>query len=68
MLSSVVLAALSFTAPVAHRATSGISMMADKSASIPFLPKPEGLDGSMAGDVGFVRAHTVAALRRTAPG
>ena len=31
---------------------SSVSMMAEKSKSIPFLPRPEALDGTVAGDVG----------------
>lgn len=50
--------ASAFMAPTPMRtaapraAKSGMSMSA-KSASIPFMPQPEKLDGSMAGDVGF---------------
>jgi len=36
---------------VAQRA--GVALMAEKSAALPFVDKPAGLDGSMAGDVGF---------------
>jgi len=55
MFTSVVLSALSFSAPMARPARSGITMMAEKSASIPFLPKPSSLpgDGSIPGDKGF---------------
>jgi hypothetical protein len=30
-----------------------VTMMAGKSVSVPFMPRPEKLDGTMAGDVGF---------------
>eukprot|EP00752_Nemacystus_decipiens_P009070 g8098.t1 len=38
-------------APAAQQG--GMSMQAAKSKSLPFMPQPETLDGSMAGDVGF---------------
>eukprot|EP00304_Pavlova_gyrans_P003909 CAMPEP_0206036242 /NCGR_PEP_ID=MMETSP1466-20131121/2627_1 /ASSEMBLY_ACC=CAM_ASM_001126 /TAXON_ID=44452 /ORGANISM="Pavlova gyrans, Strain CCMP608" /LENGTH=201 /DNA_ID=CAMNT_0053410689 /DNA_START=11 /DNA_END=616 /DNA_ORIENTATION=- len=54
MYSALVLSALSFSAPMARPMRSGVTMMAgEKSASIPFLPKPEALDGTLPGDVGF---------------
>jgi hypothetical protein len=41
--------------PSANMGRSSIMRMSavEKSKSVPFLPKPENLDGSMAGDVGF---------------
>lgn len=57
MFAQILVSALAFNAPLARPAgRSSVSMAAGKSASVPFLPQPEGLDGSMAGDVGFVRA------------
>jgi len=53
MFTSILVSALSFQAPMARPARSGITMMAEKSASVPFLPKPAALDGSMVGDKGF---------------
>lgn len=41
-----------FKAPAARSVQARTSMMAEKSKSIPFLPRPEKLDGSIAGDVG----------------
>lgn len=40
-------------APSVRSSARGVSMMAEKSAAIPFLPKPAGCDGSLSGDVGF---------------
>lgn len=55
--AALVASASAFMAPTPLRTTapkaSGMSMASGKSASIPFMPQPEKLDGSMAGDVGF---------------
>ena len=40
-------------ATAARTRSVGVSMMAERSKSLPFLLKPKNLDGSMAGDVGF---------------
>jgi light-harvesting complex I chlorophyll a/b binding protein 1 len=42
-----------FKAPAARGVQARTTMMAEKSKSIPFLPRPANLDGSIAGDVGF---------------
>ena len=55
-LACVVASASAFLAPAPAaptRARGRVSMMAEKSKSIPFLPRPDKLDGSIAGDVGF---------------
>jgi light-harvesting complex I chlorophyll a/b binding protein 1 len=39
--------------PASVPARAGPVVMAERSASIPFLKKPPALDGSMVGDVGF---------------
>ncbi|CAM9435503.1 unnamed protein product [Ectocarpus sp. 13 AM-2016] len=39
--------------PRVASSNSGMSMQAAKSKSLPFMPQPASLDGSMAGDVGF---------------
>lgn len=49
-------AASAFIAPapkMSTRSRGSVAMMAEKSKSIPFLPRPANLDGSIAGDVGF---------------
>ncbi len=43
---------LAFKAPSARSVQAHTTMMAEKSRSIPFLPRPAKLDGSIAGDVG----------------
>merc|ERR1712137_725747 len=53
---SVVSASLAFNAAPALRAptrAAGVSMMVEKSQSLPFMDKPAALDGSLVGDVGF---------------
>ncbi|KAG5179254.1 light harvesting complex protein [Tribonema minus] len=61
-VAGLVGSAAAFTAPSAFAgarvarsavAPSQVTMMAGKSASIPFMPKPEKLDGTVPGDVGF---------------
>lgn len=47
------LAAAAAFAPVGRRASSAVSMMAEKSKAVPFLNRPKNLDGSMIGDKGF---------------
>lgn len=39
--------------PATTRARGAVRMMAEKSKSLPFLPRPAALDGSVVGDVGF---------------
>nr|6LY5_C Chain C, FCPI-11 [Chaetoceros gracilis] len=59
MVRSVLLAALVGTAaafaPASSmaRSSSAVALKAEMSESLPFLPRPEKLDGSMAGDRGF---------------
>ncbi|CAN0172519.1 unnamed protein product, partial [Laminaria digitata] len=54
--TALLASASAFMAPMPLSRTvapsSSVSMMAN-SKSIPFMPQPEGLDGSMVGDVGF---------------
>lgn len=50
--SAAAFIAPAFKAPAARSVQARTSMMAEKSKSIPFLPRPEKLDGSIAGDVG----------------
>jgi len=45
--------AMAFQSPVRGARCGAVSMMAENSAAVPFLPKPAELDGSMVGDVGF---------------
>ncbi|CAM9129240.1 unnamed protein product [Hapterophycus canaliculatus] len=56
-LAALVSGAAAFTAPMPmHRATpvrSSSSLSMANSKSIPFMPQPENLDGSLPGDVGF---------------
>ncbi len=39
--------------PATTRTRGAVRMMAEKSKSVPFLPRPAALDGSVVGDVGF---------------
>ena len=41
-----------FKAPAARSVQARTTMMAEKSKSLPFLPRPENLDGTIPGDVG----------------
>lgn len=54
--AGLVAGASAFMAPIPLARTSsssgGMSMMANSKA-IPFMPQPEKLDGTMAGDIGF---------------
>lgn len=54
LLASLLASAVAF-APTTHsfRSSSPMTMMSDRSKSVPFLLKPNKLDGSMAGDEGF---------------
>mmetsp|Transcript_22557 Transcript_22557/g.59928 ORF Transcript_22557/g.59928 Transcript_22557/m.59928 type:complete len:241 (-) Transcript_22557:99-821(-) len=56
-VSSLPVGRTSFATPLAVSAAPApvarVSMMAEKSASVPFMDKPPALDGSMVGDVGF---------------
>eukprot|EP00979_Chaetoceros_neogracilis_P005913 scaffold1143_cov214-Chaetoceros_neogracile.AAC.3 len=57
MVRSVLIAALvgsaAAFAPTSMSRTSSVALNADMSESLPFLPRPEKLDGTMAGDRGF---------------
>mmetsp|Transcript_6834 Transcript_6834/g.7768 ORF Transcript_6834/g.7768 Transcript_6834/m.7768 type:complete len:198 (+) Transcript_6834:75-668(+) len=52
LLASLVASAAAFT-PASMNAQRSVALNAEMSTSLPFLPCPEKLDGSMAGDVGF---------------
>mmetsp|Transcript_6891 Transcript_6891/g.5719 ORF Transcript_6891/g.5719 Transcript_6891/m.5719 type:complete len:128 (-) Transcript_6891:17-400(-) len=50
---ATLLVAASAFAPAQQAGSTSISLNADMSKSIPFLTRPEKLDGSMPGDMGF---------------
>lgn len=52
LLASLVAATAAF-APASVNVERNVALNAEMSKSMPFLPRPEKLDGSMAGDVGF---------------
>eukprot|EP00545_Synedropsis_sp_CCMP1620_P010359 CAMPEP_0119002776 /NCGR_PEP_ID=MMETSP1176-20130426/114_1 /TAXON_ID=265551 /ORGANISM="Synedropsis recta cf, Strain CCMP1620" /LENGTH=198 /DNA_ID=CAMNT_0006954299 /DNA_START=45 /DNA_END=641 /DNA_ORIENTATION=- len=52
LLSALVASASAF-APAQQAARTGVALNAEMSKSIPFLTRPEKLDGSMPGDMGF---------------
>ena len=51
----MILLACLFSQPAQRAGT--VAVNAEMSKSIPFLPRPEKLDGSMAGDMGFDMSH-----------
>ena len=53
MLSLIPASAVAYAGPAPMLRSAVQPVMAEKSASIPFLNKPPALDGSMPGDVGF---------------
>lgn len=53
IFASLLLVSVTAFAPVTKCRTSTVSMMAERSKSVPFLLKPAKLDGSLAGDEGF---------------
>ena len=53
VIASLLLASAAAFAPAGRTSSSALSMMAERSKSMPFLVQPAKLDGSLAGDEGF---------------